>query len=184
MTNVLCDRCKTEVMPQSRRDVLGMKLCTPCRAEVGSFARGELPSNGGTPALQAESAPSPVDTWPAAEYSADTLDGACELLLKWVASLDPSWEERLRAMREERALSPRQVFGSLVAYVLDHGMHMAVVGNPAFEAAFTASEKVTCAECGEAFEPKYMGQPLCGNTCADLYYAKQRALGGNEGVAG
>ena len=109
-----------------------------------------------------------------------SLDECATALLDWVASLDPSWADRIKIMRDERGFEPRYLAASLMAYPLDHSLHMELTTNPIIAQA-TGDRKpgdpIKCEMCGTEFKPPYAGcRPLCSNRCANGYDAKERQL--------
>jgi hypothetical protein len=111
--------------------------------------------------------------------SKHTLDDCARELLDWMASIEPTWGERIAILREERHFAPREIAASLMAYPLDHSLHMEITTNPILEQAGikTDPKVLSCLMCGKEFERRYAGErALCSNRCADGYDAKQKAL--------
>lgn len=97
---------------------------------------------------------------------------AAEMVYDWIAGLEPLWGERLQIMRDERGLTKLQCLGSLIAYPLEHALHMTVVQHPAFEGTlWQPGGKLTCPNCAMEYEPPYPGMPYCGGACAAAYRA-------------
>lgn len=121
-----------------------------------------------------------IDSLKLAEAKPHTLEECCSAVIAWVGSLDPAWEKRIQILREERGFSDKDIAGSLIAYPLDHSMHMEITTHPTLQAAGVGvhlGATFTCEMCGVEAHRKYAGQPaLCSNRCANGFYARRHAL--------
>jgi hypothetical protein len=113
-----------------------------------------------------------------------TLDDCARDLLDWVAFIDPQWKERLDILRLERGWGDKEVAGALIAYPLDHAVHMEIQHNPLImdqenipSRRAAGPRKMTCLQCGKEFDMKLAGQrALCSNLCARGYDSIQKNL--------
>lgn len=105
------------------------------------------------------------------------LNVCAEQLIEFVSSLDPDWPMLIEVLRHERGFDAKTAIASLMAYVLQHRLHMVVPGLEAFrpsEATWTPETKI-CSVCGEEYRMTYAGQPpVClKSACGRTYHAKE-----------
>lgn len=102
-----------------------------------------------------------------------TLDSAAEMIADHVSAHDPTWADRLQIMRDERGLTILQAISTCISYVLEHSLQMAaVVYEPMAASPFQRGVQMACPHCGILYQPRYPGQPYCGNACADAHRAQ------------
>lgn len=92
-----------------------------------------------------------------------SLEQMAETLLRWISSVDPAWQQRIQALRDEKKFTALQAIASMVGRVLDHHQHLQIPHNPLFDTQDMRplSEKRMCSICGEWYRPRYAGQPCC-----------------------
>ncbi len=102
---------------------------------------------------------------------------AATTLLEYIGGLDPTWAERIQITRSEYHYDDLQTAGSYIANQLEAGAHTVLPRHPFFEPGVeVTSGPHICPQCHNTFDPLYIGQPVCGNACAALYYAQKARL--------
>lgn len=98
-------------------------------------------------------------------------------LLEYIAALEPSWNERLIAMKEVRGDNPLRLLGILCCYTLESGQHMSVPILPQLLDDFVpAGQARPCPQCHKEYVLAYPGQPYCGNECAAIARGEVRKV--------
>lgn len=98
----------------------------------------------------------------------------CSVILAYFKSLDPGWAAKIEAVQDERHFSDEQCVYLFMANTLDQDQHMLI---PADHPFFTPDHmptgtEGTCPECLKPFVRAYIGQPVCSNDCAKIFYAR------------
>jgi len=99
-------------------------------------------------------------------------DRAAETLLAYVASLDPTWAERLAIALEERHWTAKQCFGAYVGYMLENSLHLSRPEHTAFLDGTSPTPRHTrCAlpSCHRPFDTEFPGQRYCTSACATAH---------------
>lgn len=104
---------------------------------------------------------------------AHSIDDCCKAVLKYIRELDGDWARRVDILIAERRFSDKQAIVSLAGFVLANRLHMTIPAQRLLEVG--EREQLTdrphpCPVCQRIYAPVYLGQPVCGNFCAELFY--------------
>src|SRR6266851_2219722 len=94
-------------------------------------------------------------------------EAEAQKLLTWVASLDPSWTEKIQAVKEERHSNALNTIAILVCNTLETETYLETPILPQLQDDFVpAGQTAECRGCGNSYVLAYPGQPACGPDCA------------------
>lgn len=99
------------------------------------------------------------------EPSEDEIEVAAQLLLDFIAKRDPTWGDRIRIGREEKAWSARQFAFAMIGWMLDRAYHLEAPSHPALEPGSHRYGEHECPECHKKFIAKIPGQKFDTNEC-------------------
>lgn len=101
------------------------------------------------------------------------LESAYQMVLDDIGQMYPDWADRIRIGRSERDFTARQFAGCMIAYMLEHGLHLSVVPHPLFQPGVDALGESLCPECQQVFRATVPGQKYCTNDCGNKAWRRQ-----------
>ena len=97
-------------------------------------------------------------------------------LLDYYNQINPIFEERISITKAEYGLTDLQCLGAYVVYVLDNSLHTSIPRHEFFEPGYVSPDidpNSPCPVCGKDWKREYLGQPVCSNACAKVFYANK-----------